>query len=362
MFYHLFYPLKDIFFGFNVFRYVTFRAGFAAVTAFLISILAGKIIIPKLQKFGLCQNLREKEVGKLFDLHKHKKATPTMGGIIILLGITLSTVLWSTMDNVFIFLVLSATLCFGAIGFLDDYLKHIKNRSLGLTISMKLLFQIPAALLFAFIIYKLPSSDSTLELPFLKEKFIVLGIMYLFFSALVIIGSSNAVNLTDGLDGLAIGCVIMVTLTFTVLSYLTSHFQFSNYLGIFFLPQAGEITVFCASVFGASLGFLWFNSYPATVFMGDTGSLSLGGALGIVAVLIKKELLLFLCGGIFVAEAVSVIIQIISFKFFGKRIFKVAPVHHHFQIKGWHESKVVLRIWIIASILALLSLATLKLR
>jgi len=363
MLYYLLYPLKDIFFGFNVFRYITFRAAGAAITAFLISILVGKFLITKLSKLGLYQKLRKEEhLGGLFHFHKHKSNTPTMGGLIILFGILLSTLLWSKLDNIYVFIALASTMCFGAIGFLDDYLKHVRGSSLGLTISMKLLLQLILASIVAILIYKSPYIDSNLELPFLKYIMIDLGYLYILFVALVIIGSSNAVNLTDGLDGLAAGCVIMVTLTFTILSYITGHIEISDYLNIFFLPQAGEITVFCFAIFGATLGFLWFNSYPASVFMGDTGALALGGALGVVAVIIKKEMLLFLCGGIFVLEAISVMLQVVSFKTRGKRIFKVAPLHHHFQLIGWPESKVVVRLWIIAAILALLTLATLKLR
>jgi len=362
MFYYLFYPLKDIFFGFNVFKYITFRAACAAIVAFLISIFAGKILIPKLSNLGLFQKVRQQECFCLFPLHKHKSNTPTMGGLIILSGMFISTLLWSKLDNIYVITVLLATIGFGGIGFLDDYLKHVRGSSLGLTISMKLLLQLFLSGVIVFVIYKNQSFNTGLELPLLKQMVIDLGWFYIPFIILVIIGASNAVNLTDGLDGLAVGCVIMVTITFTILSYITSHIKISSYLNVFFLPQAGEIVIFCASIFGASLGFLWFNSHPASVFMGDTGALALGGALGVISVIIKKEILLFLCGGIFVAEAISVILQIFSFKTRGKRIFKVAPLHHHFQLQGWPESKVVVRLWIIAAILALLTLATLKLR
>lgn len=363
MFYYLLYPLKDIFFGFNVFRYITFRASGAALTGFILSIFLGKYLIPKLSQLGMYQRIRKQEEHMgLYPLHKQKENTPTMGGLIIIFGIIISTLLWCKLDNIYIFLTLGATLGFGVIGFLDDYLKHIRKKSLGLTMTMKLVLQVVISGLIVFIIYKSDPVGATLKLPFLKHAILNLGTFYMIFAILVIIGSSNAVNLTDGLDGLAIGCVIMVTLTFTILSYITSHIKISNYLNIFFLPQAGEVSIFCASIFGASLGFLWFNSYPAAIFMGDTGALSLGGALGVVAVIIKKEILLFLCGGIFVVEAVSVMLQVISYKIRGRRIFEVAPLHHHFQLKGWPESKVVIRLWIIGVILALITLATLKLR
>ena len=285
-----------------------------------------------------------------------------MGGLLILMVIVISTLLWADMSNKYILLVLFSTLWLGVIGIIDDSTKMLKKRSLGLKPFTKLKWQVLLGILIGSVLYLDPKFYTALEVPFFKTVFIELGIFYVIFVCLVIVGSSNAVNLTDGLDGLAIGSMIMIALTYTAMSYLSGHAHFSYYLHIFYLPHSGELAVFCAILIGASLGFLWFNSYPATVFMGDTGALALGGAIGTVAIFIKKELLLFLVGGVYVAEALSVIAQIISFKTTGKRIFLMSPLHHHFQLKGWAENKITIRFWIIGVILALVSLATLKLR
>ncbi len=362
MFYHFLYPLRDIFFGFNVFKYITFRAMGAAVTAFLISIILGPFIIRKLKQFKIGQVVRKGEAGGIYEFHKNKEGTPTMGGLFIVLAIILSTILWADLTNKYVLLSIFSTAWLCIVGFVDDYIKLSRNRSKGLTVVSKLTGQLILGLLIGLYIYFDPQIGENLDIPFFKNALINLGLLYIFFTMLVIVGSSNAMNLTDGLDGLAIGCTIMVALTYTSLSYVTGNFRISDYLNIIYIPGAGELAIFCATILGASLGFLWFNSHPATVFMGDCGSLALGGAIGVVSIFIKKELLLLLVGGVFVIEALSVILQVTSFKLFKVRIFLMAPLHHHFQMKGWSETKVVVRFWIIGAILALLSLSTLKLR
>lgn len=362
MLYYLFYPLKDVWFGFNVFRYITFRAAMASLTAFLISVILGPAIISWLKYLSFGQNIRREYVEPLYDLHKHKQGTPTMGGILIILSIALSTILWSDIRNKYILLTLGSFLWLGGIGFMDDYIKVVKKRNLGIRPMTKFFGQIILGVLVSLFVIMCTPIPRTLYIPFFKYFLLNLGVFYILFVILVLAGSSNAVNLTDGLDGLAIGCTIIAALTYSVLSYVAGHFKFSDYLHVFYLDGAGELSIFCASMVGAGLGFLWFNSYPANVFMGDTGSLALGGAIGVVAILIKKELLLFLVGGIFVIEALSVLLQIIWFKLTSRRLFLMSPIHHHFQLLGWHESKVTIRFWIVAIILALLSLATLKLQ
>ena len=362
MFYHFLYPLKDLFFGFNVFKYITFRAAGAAITSFLICIILGPVIIRKLKQFRIGQVVRGEEAKGIYEFHKDKAGTPTMGGLLIVTAIILSTVLWADLTNKYVLLAMLSIAWLCVVGFVDDYIKLSLKRSKGLTAKSKFIGQIILGLLIGLYIYFDPQIGENLDIPFLKNAFIDLGVFYIFFTILVIVGSSNAMNLTDGLDGLAIGCTIMVALTYTALSYMTGNFKISDYLNIIYIPGTGELAVFCATILGAGLGFLWFNSNPAEVFMGDTGSLALGGALGIVAIFIKKELLLLMVGGIFVAEALSVILQVASFKLLKKRIFLMAPLHHHFQMKGWSENKVVVRFWIVAAILALLSLSSLKLR
>lgn len=361
MFYYL-YRLRELFFVFNLFKYITFRAAAASITAFLICIILGPFIINKLKTLRIGQRVRKDEAPGIYPMHKDKEGTPTMGGLLIILSIFLSTLLWANLKNRFIILGIFSVIWLGLVGFIDDYIKLVKRRSLGLTASTKLAGQILFGLVLGLILFLDPHVGDRLDVPFLKNLVINLGVLYVLFVICVIVGSSNAVNLTDGLDGLAIGCVIMIALTYTGFSYITGHSKFSDYLKIFYIPGSGELAVFCASIVGAGLGFLWFNSHPATIFMGDTGSLALGGAIGTVSACIKKELLLFIVGGIFVIEALSVILQVASFKIRRKRVFLMAPVHHHFQMKGWSESKVVIRFWIIAAILALLSLSTLKLR
>jgi phospho-N-acetylmuramoyl-pentapeptide-transferase len=362
MFYHFLYPLRDVFFGFNVFKYITFRAAGASVTAFLISIILGPIVVRYLTYLKIGQYVRKEEAPAIYDLHKSKQGTPTMGGILILFAILFSTILWSDLSNSYIQWVMLVTLSLGMVGFADDYVKLVKKRSLGLRSMTKLFWQIIISLALGIKVFCDPEISTVLDVPFFKNLVINLGILYILWTVLVVVGSSNAVNLTDGLDGLAIGCVIMVALAYTGFSYVAGHSRFSEYLNISYVPGAGELAVFCAALIGAGLGFLWFNSYPATVFMGDTGSLALGGAIGTVAIFIKKELLLSLVGGIFVIEAMSVILQVASFRLRGKRIFLMSPIHHHFQRLGWSESKITIRFWIIGAVLALLSLSTLKIR
>lgn len=362
MLYNLLYPLHDIISFFNVFRYITFRAAMATITAFLISLIFGPLVIKKLSLLKIGENIRKEDSAKLYELHSKKQDTPTMGGILILLAVLSSTLLWADISSRYIMLVLFSTVWLGITGFIDDYLKHIRKKSKGLTAAAKFTLQIILGLLLGVILFLDPQNSTRIDIPFLKDAFLDLGIFYILFVIIVITGSSNAVNLTDGLDGLAAGIVIMVALAFSVLSYVSGNVRFSHYLLIPYIAGSGELTVFCASILGAGLGFLWFNCYPASIFMGDVGSLALGGALGTTALLIKKELLLIIVGGIFVLEALSVILQVISFRFTKKRIFKIAPLHHHFQFLGWPESRVIVRFWIAASLLALFTLVTLKIR
>jgi phospho-N-acetylmuramoyl-pentapeptide-transferase len=358
MLYIWLYPFHKEFSFLNVFRYQSFRIIYAAVTAFLIAFVLAPWVIRKLQEIKLGQQIRDDGPKR----HLAKSGTPTMGGILIIFAVTLSTLLWADISRSHIWLVLVATLGFCAIGFADDYLKFIKARSKGLSASQKFTAQIVVALIVALILYSLPGYSTKLSVPFFKSFTPDLGWFYIVFAVLVIVGCSNAVNLTDGLDGLAIGPVMIAALAYTVVAYVTGHRLMSEYLLIPHIDGAGELAVFTAAILGSSLGFLWFNTYPASVFMGDVGSLPLGAALGTVAVISKHELLLLLVGGVFVIEAVSVIFQVASFKSRGKRIFLMAPIHHHFEMKGWEEPKVVVRLWIIAILLALLSLSTLKLR
>lgn len=363
MLYQFLYPLREIFFGFNVFRYITFRAAAASTTAFLLCIFFGPWLIKKLSRLEIGEHIIEEEVSaKLHSLHRGKTGIPTMGGLLILFSTIFSSLLWARLDNKYVLLVLFSIFWLGIIGFMDDYMKYKSLRSKGVTVSVKLVGQIILAAVIGLFAFYDPQIGPRLDVPFFKNLIVDLGIFYIFFVVIVIVGSSNAVNLTDGLDGLAAGCIIMVAVTYSVFAYITGHAEISSYLQVNYVSGSGELTVFCASIVGAALGFLWFNAHPAEVFMGDTGSLSLGGVLGVIAVLIKKELLLLLAGGIFVVEALSVILQVASFKLRGKRIFLVAPFHHHFEFRGLKEPKITVRFWIVAAILALLTLATLKLR
>lgn len=364
MLYKFLYQLKEIFFGFNVFRYVTVRMGLAAVTAFLFTILLSPWVIKKLSDFKIYQYIRNKKVSeKLYQLHKNKQGTPTMGGIIILSAIIFSVLCWADIYSKLIQLTLSIILWLGVLGFADDYLKLVRQHSNGLTMTMKIIGQTVLGLLVGILLYFDKTISTTLDVPFFKNLVINLGVFYVFFVMLVIMGTSNAVNITDGLDGLAIGCVAIAALSYAGFSYVSGHIKFSEYLHLIYVPQAGELAVLCSAIVGASMGFLWFNCFPAAVFMGDTGALALGGAIGAVAIFIKKELLLILVGGVFVVEAITVLLQIAAYRFCGgRRLFLIAPLHHHFQVKGWAEPKVTVRFWLIAVVLALLSLGTLKLR
>lgn len=362
MLYYIFYPLHKFLFAFNVFKYITFRASLAALTSFILTIIFIPIFIKKIKEIGAGQNIRKEHCDELYKLHSNKQGTPTMGGIVIVFSILLSSLLWADFLNRYILISLFGLVWLAVIGFIDDYIKFSKKRSMGLSLKQKFSAQLFLGLVVAMFIYFDPQINTKLDIPFLKIEMINLGVFYLLFVILVIVGASNAVNLTDGLDGLAIGCVIMVACVYGVLSYITGNIKFSQYLLLQYIEGSGELAVFCASIIGAGLGFLWYNSYPASIFMGDVGSLALGGALGTVAVLIKKELLLVIVGGIFFIEAFSVLLQILSVRVWNKRIFKIAPIHHHFQLTGMHESKVIIRFWIIGIMLMLITLITLKLR
>lgn len=363
MFYHFLYPLRDFFAAFNIFKYITFRSAMAAMTTFFICVVFGSKVIRKLAAYHVCENVRKKEeVRGLYDLQHHKQGTPTMGGLMMVGSVILATILWADIKNKYIGICLVSMFWLALVGFADDYIKLTMKRSKGLTAKAKFIGQITLGLVVGALIYLDPNLSTKLDIPFLKNVVFDLGVYYIFFVMLVIVGASNAVNLTDGLDGLATGCLLMVAFSYGILSYLSGHLRFSQYLLIPYIEGVGECAVFCAAMFGACLGFLWFNCHPAAVFMGDVGSLALGGAIGLVAVLIKKELLLVIVGGIFALEALSVILQVGSFKLRKKRIFKMAPLHHHFQMLGWPEEKIIVRFWIIAAILALFTLTTLKLR
>lgn len=362
MFYHIFYPLRDFWFGFNVFKYITFRAAFSAISAFLLCVILGPLVIKILSVLKIGEKTFRRDAPILHKFHGSKTGTPTMGGILIVLSILLSTILWARLDSSYIWLAIAVTLGLGVVGFIDDYIKLASNDGRGLRVVTKFTGQFIIGLFVALYLYFSANGTTLLYFPFLKKLILDLGIFYIPFVIIVIVGSSNAVNLTDGLDGLAMGCIIMIAATYSALSYVTGHFKISGYLGIPFVPQAAEMSIFCAAILGSGLGFLWFNSHPATVFMGDTGSLSLGGAIGTVAVLTKKEILLFVVGGIFVIEALSVIIQVAYFKLTGKRVFLMSPLHHHFQLKGWPEPKITIRFWIVSAILALFTLVALKLQ
>jgi len=359
MIYHFLYPLHTTISGFNVFRYITFRTIYASVTAFLICFFLGPWVIRKLTALQVGQYIREDGP----ESHFQKAGTPTMGGTLILFSVIVSTLLWTNLANSYIWIVLLVTFGNGLIGFMDDYLMQVKKRSKGLTARDKLILQLILALITGLLVYTRPDFNTQVTVPFFKNIAPDLGGGYVFFAALVIVGTSNAVNLTDGLDGLAVGPAIIAAVTYMVLAYAAGHIKIAQYLQINYVAGSAEITVFCGALAGAGFGFLWFNTYPAQVFMGDVGSLSLGAALGSVAVITKQEILLALVGGLFVVEALSVIFQVGYFKMtHGRRIFKMAPLHHHFELKGWPEPKVIVRFWIIAIILALISMSTLKLR
>jgi phospho-N-acetylmuramoyl-pentapeptide-transferase len=345
----------------NVFRYITFRTGGAIFTALLFVMLFGPGIIDMLRlKQGKGQPIRDDGPKS----HLSKVGTPTMGGLMILAGVTVSTLLWANLSNPYIWVVLGVTLCYGAIGFYDDYLKVTKRSASGFSGRMRLSLELLVAAFAAYFVMRLgPDGFSdALTLPFFKTAVFELGPFFILFGALVIAAAGNAVNLTDGLDGLAIVPVMIAAATFGLIAYLIGHARFAQYLQIHYVPGTGELAVLCGALIGAGLGFLWFNAPPAMIFMGDTGSLALGGALGAIAVVAKHEIVLAIVGGLFVLETLSVIIQVASYKLTGRRVFKMAPLHHHYEQKGWHESTVVVRFWIISVVLALIGLASLKLR
>lgn len=359
MLYHLLYPLHTSFSGFNVFRYITLRTIGGAVTAFIIMLLLGPLFIRAMRHFQIGQVVRDDGPAT----HLAKQGVPTMGGLLMLAAISVGTVLWARLDNPLVWLSLFVILFYGCIGSIDDLKKIKKKSSAGLSARGKLILQIAGASVVGLFIYIHPGFDGHLSFPFLKNFRPDLGIFYVAFAVIVIVGASNAVNLTDGLDGLAAGPTIVTTAVYLVFSYLAGNMVLSDYLQLPYVAGSGELAIFCGTIFGACLGFLWFNAFPAQMFMGDVGSLALGGAIGSIAIIIKQEFLLAIVGGVFVMEAVSVILQVGYFKWTkGKRIFLMAPFHHHYEKKGWHESKVVVRFWIVSIILGLLALATLKLR
>jgi phospho-N-acetylmuramoyl-pentapeptide-transferase len=360
MLYHLLYPLRDAFFGFNVFRYITFRSAGAVLTALIMSFLLGPSMIAWLRRLKVGQQVRDDGP----KTHLNKQGTPTMGGVLIIAALVSSVLLWSDLTNKYVWVVLFATLAFGGIGFWDDYLKVVKKRSTGLRAYQKFGLQVAASLVVGIFLFKYSGDREAtyLSVPFMKSFLLNLGWFYIPFVAVVMVGSSNAVNLTDGLDGLAIGLVGIAATANAVIVYLGGNKIIADYLKILYIAGSGELVIFCGAMVGASLGFLWYNTHPAEVFMGDVGSLSLGGALGTLAVVTKHELILVVTGGIFVMETISVALQVASYKLTGKRIFKMAPIHHHFEQIGWPESKVIVRFWIMGIILALISIGSLKLR
>ncbi|HXJ18034.1 MAG TPA: phospho-N-acetylmuramoyl-pentapeptide-transferase [Candidatus Polarisedimenticolia bacterium] len=376
LYYLFFYALRPHFSPLNVFRYITVRTAVASLTALVLSLLLGPWMIERLRELQVSQYIREEGP----KAHQKKAGTPTMGGLLIVAAIVVPTLLWADLRNPYVVLALTATLAFGAIGFADDYSKIVRKHNRGLTAKRKFLLQALTCVLVAAVLIGLEARGvytTQLSVPFLKRlhpDLVVDSLLryhyiwplaflpFVVFLVFVIAGLSNGVNLTDGLDGLAIGCVLVSSAALTVLTYLSSNARFADYLEIQKIPEAAELTIFCGSVAGASLGFLWYNAHPAEMFMGDVGSLSLGGAIGTVAVILKQEILLLSIGGIFVLELLSVILQVGSFKLTGKRIFRMAPLHHHFELLGWSESKIIVRFWIMALVFALFSLTTLKLR
>jgi phospho-N-acetylmuramoyl-pentapeptide-transferase len=376
LYYLLYHVLQPYFSPLNVFRYITVRTAYASLTALFLCLVLGPWVIRRLREMQIGQYIREEGP----QAHKSKAGTPTMGGILIVIAIVIPTLLWADLRNPYILIALAATLSFAAIGFADDYSKVVRKRSLGLTGRTKLFLQILTAFGVGTALLLLTARgvySTELIMPFFKnlrpdlvirplaaEPYLwpVAFLPFLIFLVLVIVGASNAVNLTDGLDGLAIGCVVVAAGALTALTYISSHARFAEYLDLPKMPAVGELTIFCGAMVGAALGFLWYNAHPADVFMGDVGSLALGGAIGTVAVILKQEILLFFIGGVFVIEALSVILQVGSFKLRGTRIFRMAPLHHHFELSGWSESKIIVRFWIAALVFALFALTTLKLR
>jgi phospho-N-acetylmuramoyl-pentapeptide-transferase len=357
MLYHLLYPLAESVGAFNVFRYITFRTAAATLTALFLSFLLGPPLIRWLGRLHVGQPIRE-----IGPNHQAKEGTPTMGGLLILVSLGVSVLLWANLESRAVWIVLGLTIGYGLLGFLDDYRKVRERNSAGLRARSKLFWQFLLAFGVALLIYTDPNFDRELAVPFFKNFTPHLGWIYVPLAALVIVAASNAVNLTDGLDGLAIGPVMIAAGTFLILAYAAGHSVIADYLAIKYVAGSGQLAIFCGALVGGGLGFLWFNTYPAQLFMGDVGSLALGGALGAIAIVIRQEILLAVVGGIFVVETLSVMIQVISFKLTGKRVFLMAPIHHHFEQIGWAEQKIVVRFWIVAIILALVALSSLKLR
>jgi phospho-N-acetylmuramoyl-pentapeptide-transferase len=376
LYYLFFFALRRHFSPLNVFRYITVRTAVAGLTAMLLALLLGPWMIERLREMQVKQYIREEGP----KAHQKKAGTPTMGGILIVAAIVIPTLLWADLRNAYVLIALGATLAFGAIGFIDDYNKVVRKHNRGLTAKGKFLLQVLVCVFVGAVLIGLQAKgvySTMLSVPFFKRLhpdlvidslltyphiWLLAYVPFIAFLVLVIAGLSNGVNLTDGLDGLAIGCVIISSAGLTALTYLSSNARFADYLEIEKLPQAAELTVFCGSVVGASLGFLWYNAHPAEMFMGDVGSLALGGAIGTIAVIIKQEILLLSIGGIFIIELLSVIVQVGSFKLTGKRVFRMAPLHHHFELMGWSESKIIVRFWIVALVFSLFALTTLKLR
>jgi len=357
--YYLLYPLHTTFSFFNVFRYITFRTIIASITALLICLFLGQWMIQKLQEMQIGQQIRDDGPQS----HLAKKGTPTMGGALIILAVVVSTLLWTNLSDVYVWMILLVTIGYGLIGFIDDYRKLAGKSSKGVSGKTRLTAEITIALFVSMILYIKPGFNSQVTIPFFKTVLPNLGWGYVLLSTFIIVGAANAVNLTDGLDGLAIGPVVICFATYLLFAYFAGNVKVASYLQIVHVSGVGELTVFCGAIVGAGLGFLWFNAYPAEIFMGDVGSLSLGGALGTIAIITKQEILLVIVGGIFVMETFSVIFQVGYFKITGgKRILRMAPLHHHFELKGWAEPKVIVRFWIISILLALLAISTLKLR
>ena len=359
MLYYLLYPLHTTYSFFNVFRYITFRTIYAAITALVICFVVGPWLIGKLRSLQIGQTIREDGPRS----HFSKKGTPTMGGILVIFAVVISTLLWANLLDDYIWFVIMVTVGYGLIGFMDDYRKLTSGSSGGISGPARLTGEIMIALFFSVVLYMKPGFTSHVTIPFFKTVLPDLGWGYVLLSTFIIVGTANAVNLTDGLDGLAIGPAITSFMTYLLFAYLVGNIKIANYLQIPYIAGVGELSVFCGAVIGAGIGFLWYNSYPAEVFMGDVGSLSLGGALGTMAVLTKQEILLVIVGGLFVVETFSVIFQVGWFKLSrGRRIFRMAPLHHHFELKGWAEPKVIVRFWIVSILLALVAISTLKLR
>jgi phospho-N-acetylmuramoyl-pentapeptide-transferase len=361
MLYRLLFPLHEQFAVFNVFRYITFRAAMAVVTALLLSLVFGPRFIALLRRLSVGQAIREEAPER----HRGKAGTPTMGGVLILFAWLVPTLLWADLGNPYVWLAVAVALAFGGIGFADDYLKVRRQHNRGLSARFKLALQVAVGAAAGWAVLALPPAwgfEDTVALPFFKEAIFHLGVLYVPFVVLVLVGASNAVNLTDGLDGLAIGSTMVAAATYAIFTYVAGNSVVAGYLQVPYVRGAGEVAVFCGALVGASLGFLWFNCHPAEVIMGDVGSLALGGAIGMVAVLSKQEIVLVLVGGLFVVEALSVIVQVGSFKLRGKRVLRMAPIHHHFELSGWPEPKIIVRFWILAILFSLLSLSTLKLR